>query len=67
MPKEWYDLKNWFETEYTQKEQKYRRLIALGIMCDDGSFPQMRLEELYVEAEVKRKRIQEIESMDILF
>lgn len=61
MPTEWYDLRNWFETEYTYKEQKYRRLIALNKTDDDGVDCQTKLTALYEEAEIKRKRIQELE------
>lgn len=56
-------LKNWYDTDYTQQEQKYRRLITLKILCDDGSYPYDRLIELYEEAERKRRRIQELERL----
>lgn len=62
MPTEWYNLKNWFETEYTQKEQKFRRLISLNLKCDNGDDPNDKLLSLYALAETKRKRIQEIEN-----
>ena len=61
MPTEWYNLRDWFETEYTYKEQKYRRLIALNKPDDDGIDCQIKLTALYEEAEIKRKRIQELE------
>ena len=61
MPTEWYNLKNWFETEYSKKEQKFRRLRTLNLLCDDGSDPYNELINLYQEAETKRKRIQAIE------
>ena len=51
-----YSLKWWFDNDYTRKEQKYRRLIALG----DISVEPLLL-ALYQEAEVKRARIQELE------
>lgn len=50
------DLKRWFDVDYARKEQKYRRLIALG----DSSVEPLLL-ELYKEAEIKRARIQELE------
>lgn len=58
---EYGNLLNWFKFEYTAKEQKYRRLYALKLYCDDGSYPYDRLIELYKEAERKRRRIQELE------
>lgn len=51
----------WFNYYYSQHEQKYRRLIALGKMCDDGTDLQEKLLTLYNEAEIKRARIQELE------
>jgi len=56
-------LKSWFDTYYTQHEQKYNRLIALERECDDGSDPADKLIELYQEAERNRKKIQELEKM----
>lgn len=56
-------LKSWFNEEYSQKEQKLRRLRTLNLLCDDGSDPYNSLIELYNEAEIKRKRIQEIEKL----
>lgn len=54
------DARMWFVNVYTYKEQKYRRLIALGI-SDEGDIksPEERLRELYLEAEEKRKIIQD--------
>lgn len=60
---EYLDLLAWFDIKYTQKEQKYRRLYTLKQQCDDGSSPYDKLMELYKEAEIKRKRIQEIEGL----
>lgn len=54
-------LKNWFNSYYTEHEQKYRRLHTLGLKCDDGSEPIEKLKELYREAEEKRKEIQRLE------
>lgn len=58
---EYYSLKNWFDTIYTYKEQKYRRLLALNKNDDDGISGQTKLNSLYLEAEEKRARIQELE------
>lgn len=52
--------KVWFNTYYTEHEQKYRRLHSLNALCDDGSKPYDKLLELYKEAEEKRKQIQEL-------
>lgn len=57
------ELKEWFDTYYTQHEQKYNRLIALGKLTDEGTNPQEELLELYETAEINRKRIQELEKM----
>ena len=54
-------LKQWFDVEYMRAEQKYRRLHTLQELCDDGVSPYYKLIDLYKEAEVKRKRIQELE------
>lgn len=62
MTREWYELKGWFDTEYTKKEQKFRRLEMLGKLTDEGEDPHNKLIELYQLAEVKRKRIQELET-----
>lgn len=56
------ELKNWFETEYTYKEQKFRRLIALNKLDDDGIDAKTKLTELYIEAESKRTKIQMLEN-----
>lgn len=53
-------LLNWFDTEYTKQEQKYRRFQVLNLNCDDGKKPYDALVELYNDAEIKRKRIQEL-------
>lgn len=60
---EYLTLKEWFETYYTQHEQKYRRLHTLGQKCDNGADPYNELVKLYEEAETKRKRIQEIKEL----
>ena len=60
---EYYELKDWFNNIYSYKEQKYRRLIFLGKADDDNIDAQSKLEELYQEAEIKRTRIQELESL----
>lgn len=57
------DLKRWFDVSYTQHEQKYNRLIALGKKCDNGDEPADKLLELYETAETNRKRIQELEKL----
>ena len=56
-------LKNWYETYYTQHEQKYRRLHSLGKLTDEGKDPYNELINLYNEAEIKRARIQELERL----
>lgn len=56
-------LIEWFNTEYTYKEQKYRRLIALNKADDDGIDGNTKLLALYNEAEEKRARIQELEKV----
>lgn len=55
------ELKLWFDTYYTQHEQKYRRLHTLNKLTDDGKNAYDALIGLYNEAEDKRRRIQEIE------
>lgn len=55
------DIKYWFNTYYTEHEQKYRRLNTLKQLTDELEDPYNKLVELYQEAEIKRKRIQEIE------
>lgn len=66
MTSEWYELKGWFDTEYTKKEQKYRRLHTLFQLqldlSDEAKNAYSNLLELYNEAEIKRKRIQELEN-----
>ena len=56
-------LKQWFDVEYMRAEQKYRRLHTLQLLCDNGTTPYDMLIWLYKEAEVKRKRIQELEGL----
>ncbi len=56
-------LTSWFDIDYTRKEQKYNRLIALKRECDDRSDPADKLIELYKQAESYRKRIQNLEEM----
>lgn len=55
------ELKIWFNTYYTEHEQKYRRLNTLKQLTDELEDPYNKLVQLYQEAERKRKRIQEIE------
>lgn len=55
------NLRCWFENDYTKQEQKFRRLRTLNVPCDDGTEPYDALIKLYNDAEVKRKRIQELE------
>ena len=55
-------LKHWFNTEYLYKEQKFRRLIALNKLDDDGIDAKTKLTELYIQAELKRIKIQELEN-----
>lgn len=55
------ELKIWFNTYYSEHEQKYRRLNTLKQLTDELEDPYNKLVELYQEAEIKRKRIQEIE------
>lgn len=57
------NLINWFDSEYTYKEQKYRRLVMLNKVDDDGVDASVKLTSLYEEAEEKRARIQELESL----
>ena len=57
------ELKKWFDSVYSYKEQKYRRLIALNKNDDDGIDGQTKLNVLYKEAEEKRVRIQELEKL----
>lgn len=54
------ELNHWFYTEYTKKEQKYRRLRTLNKLCDDGSNPETKLLELYNMAEEKRLEIKRL-------
>ncbi len=56
-------IRDWFRKYYTEHEQKYRRLHFLGLTDDDGVAGRDKLSELYAEAETKRKRIQELESL----
>lgn len=59
---ELFNLKKWFDEEYAQKEQKYRRLYTLQLKTDDGKDPYIELINLYQIAENKRKLIQELET-----
>lgn len=56
-----YVLKQWFDTIYAYQEQKFRRLMALNKTDDDGVSAAEKLNALYLEAEEKRKQIQELE------
>ena len=58
-----WQLTTWFDTYYAQHEQKFTRLIALNKLTDNEENPQDKLNELYEEAEIKRRRIQELERM----
>lgn len=60
---EMYDLKSWYNTYYTEHEQKFRRLHTLGKLTDEGKDPYNELINLYNEAEIKRARIQELERL----
>ena len=60
---EYMSLQNWFDGVYTYKEQKYRRLISLNKLDDDGVDGQTKLNALYEEAEINRARIQELETL----
>lgn len=53
--------KYWFDTYYTQHEQKLRRLHTLGLKTDEGKDPYSELMALYAEAETKRREIQSLE------
>lgn len=54
----------WFDIYYAQHEQKYRRLQTLGRLTDEGADPLNELIKLYTEAENKRVRLKEIESLE---
>ena len=54
-------LKDWFNDYYSVHEQKYRRLVYLNKLDDDGATGQSKLEKLYIEAEEKRKILQDLE------
>lgn len=56
-----YQIEAWFSDFYTKHEQKYRRLYTLNLNDDDGISGYNKLIQLYNEAEIKRKRIQELE------
>lgn len=60
---ELFELKEWYDNEYTRKEQKYRRLHTLSKLTDEGKDPYNELINLYKEAEIKRARIQELERL----
>lgn len=55
-------IKVWFDRKYTYLEQKFRRLIALNKLDDDGIDAKTKLTELYIEAESKRTKIQMLEN-----
>lgn len=57
------ELNDWFDGYYSVHEQKYRRLIALNKLDDDGANATDKLTALYEEAETKRRRIQELETL----
>lgn len=56
------ELKSWFFDYYTIHEQKFRRLIFLNTLDDDGGDPSQKLFDLYAEAEAKRQQIHSLES-----
>lgn len=56
-----FELKNWFETTYRYKDEKYNRLIILDKLDDDGVSPEIKRKELYEEAENIRAEIQRLE------
>lgn len=56
-------LITWFNNTYSYREQKYRRLIALGKTDSDGGDCAEKLNALYLEAEQKRERIQQLEGL----
>lgn len=58
-----FELIEWFDGYYTQHEQKFRRLHTLNKLTDDGKNAYDALVELYNEAELKRRRIQQIEEI----
>lgn len=58
---EYESLISWYDNYYTIHEQKYRRLYTLNLNDDDGISGYDKLIQLYNEAEIKRKRIQELE------
>lgn len=58
------ELLSWFDIYYTQHEQKYRRLQAIGKLTDEGHDPLTELLNLYAEAEKKRARLKEIEELE---
>lgn len=60
---ELYELKWWYDKDYSRLEQKYRRLHTLGKLTDKGTSPYDELIKLYQEAEIKRARIQELERL----
>ena len=60
---EYYALLNWFDTFYTQHEKKYRRLMSLNKLDDDGINAKAKLDNLYELAEKNRLRIQELENI----
>ena len=57
------ELKEWFNTTYTIQEQKLNRLSRLNQLTDDGVAPAEKLLELDKQAELNRKRIQQLEDL----
>lgn len=55
------ELKRWFDTTYRYKFEKYNRLCSLDRTDDDGISSEIKLRELYEEAEDVRKEIQKLE------
>lgn len=56
------ELKRWFDFEYSYKEQKFRRLNTLQLKTDEGTDPYIELINLYQEAEINRRKLQELEN-----
>lgn len=56
-------IKAWFSEFYSPHIEKYNRLIDMNVTCDDGTSAALAKSNLYVEAEAKRARIQELEAV----
>jgi len=53
-------LETWFLTEYRETFEKCSRKIALQKLMKDGSTPQLKLLELYNQAEIYANRISKL-------